>query len=410
MSSGNYSMILHMDMDAFFASVEELANPAIRGKPVVVAGPGERSIITTASYPARKFGIRTGMTVRQAKALCRNIVVIKSDYRKYSDASRKVMAVLETFTPEVHTTSVDEAFLDVKAIVKNFGTPLHLGQEVKRRVKAETGLTCSIGIAENWLLAKLAGGMNKPDGLTVVEPEEVKAILEGTPVEKLCGIGPVTTRRLNELGIRTCGQLGRYPEDLLQRRFGSYGPKLSGMGRGEEGIYQNQGQPGRSSAKSIGHSVTLPNDLTDRLSMGKVLQTLAEMVGRRARRHNCRGKTLTLTWRYNDFSTRTHRSTFPSPICLTEEIYRVSMMLLNEIDILRPVRLLGISLSDLSFEEFTASLFPDETRKEEVQKTLDGINDRFGEFTLAFGDTIRDLRTQKVISPSWRSKGIKNSF
>jgi len=410
MNSEIYPMILHMDMDAFFASVEELANPKLRGKPVVVAGPGERSVITTSSYPARKFGIRTGMTVRQAKALCRKIVVIKSDYRKYSDASRKVMSVLESFTPEVHTTSVDEAFLDVKTIVKDFGTPQHLGQEVKRRVKAETGLTCSIGIAENWLLAKLASGMNKPDGLTVLEPGNVKALLETIPVEKLCGIGPVTTRTLNEMGIRTCGQLGRYPEDLLRRRFGSFGPKLSGMGRGEEGIYQNQGHPGRSSAKSIGHSVTLPNDLTDRLSMGKVLQTLAEMVGRRARRHNCRGKTLTLTWRFDDFSTRTHRSTLPSPICLTEEIYRVSMMLLNEIDILRPVRLLGISLSDLSFEEFTASLFPDETRKEEVQRTLDGINDRFGEFTLAFGDTIRDLRTQKVISPSWRSKGIKNSF
>jgi DNA polymerase-4 len=403
-------MILHMDMDAFFASVEELANPALRGKPVVVAGPGERSIITTASYPARKYGIRTGMTVRQAKVLCRNIVAIKSDYRKYSDASRKIMSVLETFTPEVHATSVDEAFLDVKEIAKNFETPLHLGREVKRRVKTETGLTCSIGIAQNRLLAKLAGGMIKPDGLTVLEPERVKPLLERTPVEKLCGIGPVTTRTLNELGIRTCGQLGRYPEDLLRSRFGSYGTKLSGMGRGEEGIFLNLGQSDRSSAKSIGHSVTLPHNLTDSLAMKKVLLTLAEMVGRRVRRHNCRGKTLTLTWRYDNFTTRTKRSTFPSPIYLTEEIYRASMMLLNEIEIQRPVRLLGISLSDLFFDAFTLSLLPDEIQKEEVQKTLDGINDRFGEFTLAYGDTISDLRSQKVISPSWRSKGIKNSF
>jgi DNA polymerase-4 len=410
MNSGIYPMILHMDMDAFFASVEELANPAIRGKPVVVAGPGERSIITTASYAARKYGIRTGMTVRQAKTLCRNAVIIKSDYRKYSDASRKVMSVLETFTPEVHATSVDEAFLDIKEIVKSYNTPLDLARDIKRKVRTETGLTCSVGIAGNWLLAKLASGMNKPDGLTVLEPEEVKAILERTPVEKLCGIGPVTTGRLNEMGIRTCGQLGRYPEDLLRRSFGSYGPKLSRMGRGEEGIYQRGGQSGRSSAKSIGHSVTLPNDLTDRLSMGKVLQTLAEMVGRRARRHNCRGKTVTLTWRYDDFSTRTHRSTLPSPICLTEEIYRVSMMLLDDIDIMRPVRLLGISLSDLSFEAYTTSLLPEDIRKEGVQKTLDGINDRFGEFTLAYGESIPDLRSQKVISPSWRSKGIKNSF
>jgi DNA polymerase-4 len=162
-------MILHMDMDAFFASVEEMANPAIRGKPLVVAGPGERSIITTASYPARKYGIKTGMTVRQAETLCRKIVVIRSDYRKYSDASRKIMSILETFTPDVHVTSVDEAFLDAGKIVKAFKTPLHLGRAVKRRIKTETGLTCSIGIARNRLLAKLAGGMIKPDGLTVGE-------------------------------------------------------------------------------------------------------------------------------------------------------------------------------------------------------------------------------------------------
>jgi DNA polymerase-4 len=144
--------------------------------------------------------------------------------------------------------------------------------------------------------------------------------------------------------------------------------------------------------------------------MGKVLLTLAEMVGRRVRRHNCRGNTLTLTWRYDNFTTRTKRSTFPVPICLTGEIYRASVMLLDAIEIQRPVRLLGISLSDLSFEEFNSSLLPDEIRKEKVQKTLDGINDRFGEFTLAYGDTISDLRLEKVISPAWRPRGIKNSF
>ena len=403
-------MILHMDMDAFFASVEELANPSIRGKPVVVAGPGERSIITTASYPARKFGIKTGMTVRQAKVLCRSIVVIKSDYRKYSEASQNVMTVLESFTPDVRTTSVDEAFLDLTNQIKVYETARLFGREIKNRVKRETGLTCTVGIARNWLLAKLASGMNKPDGLTVLEPEKEKEILEKTPVEKLCGIGPVTTKALNEIGIKTCGQLGRHPADLLKIRFGSYGIKLSGMGRGEGEIFQKQGISDRSSTKSIGHSVTLQHDLIDKFCMGKVLQTLAEMVGRRARRHNCRGKTVTLTWRYDDFSTRTKRSTLSSPICLTEEIYRISSMLLQEIEILRPIRLLGISLSDLSFELHTGSLLPDEIKKEEVQKTLDGINDRFGEFTLAYGDTISDLRTQKVISPSWRSKGIKNSF
>lgn len=401
---------MHLDMDAFFASVEELANPSLRGAPVVVAGPGERSIITTSSYPARKYGIRTGMTVGQAKVLCKDIVVIKSDYRKYSDASEKVMSVLETFTPDIQATSVDEAFLDIGPILSRFENPLHLGKEIKRSVKQETGLTCTVGIAHNRLLAKLASGMNKPDGLTFLRQADVRATLERTPVEKMCGIGPVTAKELKGMGIRTCGQLGRYPEKSLISRFGSFGRTLSGMGRGEGGYYHDQVGRGRTSVKSIGHSVTLPNDLGDRHLMGKVLQTLAEMVGRRARRHSCRGKTVTLTWRYDDFSTRTRRTTLPSPICLTEDIYRVSRRLLDGIEIPRRVRLLGISMSDLSFEDITANLLPDDIRKEKVQKALDSVNDRYGEFTLAYGDTIPDLRTQKVISPSWRAKGIKNSF
>lgn len=402
-------LILHMDMDAFFASVEELANPRIKGKPLVIAGQGDRSIITTASYPARKYGIRTGMTVRQAKILCREVLVIRADYRKYSDASVRVMNVLESFVPEVYVTSVDEAFLDITSMVKHYPTPSHAGAEIKAKVREATGLTCSVGIAPNSLLAKLASGMNKPDGLTFIEPERVREVLERTPVEKLSGIGPVTTRTLNSMGIRTCGELGRYPEVLLRHRFGSSGVRLSMMGRGEGGFGHDHGKHGGSSAKSIGHSVTMPHDLADRLSMVKVLHTLSEMVGRRARRHRCRGRTITLTWRYDDFTTRTKRFTLPSPVCQTEEIYRISERLLAGIDIKRPVRLLGISLSDLSFEEYTASLLPQEVRKEEVQKVLDRINDRFGEFTLACADTIPDLRTCKVISPSWRPKGIKSS-
>jgi len=399
-----------MDMDAFFASVEELADPALRGKPLVVAGPGERSIITTASYPARRFGIRTGMTVRQAKVLCRQVLVKRADYRKYSDASQKVMSILETFTPDVDATSVDEAFLDLERVPGIFESHRHLGMEVKKRVRAGTGLTCSIGIARNRLLAKLASGMEKPDGLTILEAGEVSAVLETTPVEKMCGIGPVTTRALHEMGIRTCGQLGRHPVELLRKRFGSLGERLSGMGRGEDVRISGKDPDGPSQAMSIGHSVTLPEDLTDRRSMEKVLQTLAELVGRRARRHNCRGRSLTVTWRYDDFSTRTRRSTLPEPVCLTQEIYRVATALLKEIEIQRPVRLLGISLSDLSSSGHTLSLLPDEIRKERIQRSVDVVNDRFGEFTLSYADTIRDLRTGKVISPSWRAKGIKNSF
>ena len=170
--------IMHVDMDAFFASVEELANPSLRGKALVVAGPGERSIITTASYPARKYGIKTGMTVRQAKALWRNIVIVHSDHRKYTDASKKVMSVLESITPDIDITSIDEAFLDLNSVMRAGDTPRTLGMEIKRRVSKVTGLTCSVGIAHNRLMAKLASDMNKPDGLTILEPGKIKALLE----------------------------------------------------------------------------------------------------------------------------------------------------------------------------------------------------------------------------------------
>jgi len=400
---------MHVDMDAFFASVEELANPSLRGKALVVAGPGERSVITTASYPARKYGIRTGMTVRQAKALWRNIVIVHSDHRKYTDASKKVMVVLESITPDIDITSIDEAFLDVSSVMRTGDTPRSLGMEVGRRVREDTGLTCSVGIAQNRLMAKLASDMRKPDGLTVLEPWEIKPLLEKTPVGKLCGIGPVTTKALNEMGLKTCGQLGRYPVDLLKSHFGSYGSRLSEMGRGEDVQYDGYGRETNPAVKSIGHSVTFSRDLVDRHSMCKVLQTLAEMLGRRARRHQCGGKNLTLTWRYNDFSTRTRSTTLSATICRTEEIYRSAILLLKKIELEKPVRLLGISLSHLSFEPQTGSLLPEDIRKEEIQKTLDGINDRFGEFTLSYGDTIVDLRTQKVIPPSWRPKGVKNS-
>jgi len=401
-------LFTHVDMDAFYASVEELANPAIRGRPVIIAGPGKRSIITTASYAAREYGVRTGMTVNQAKALCRDIIVIKSDYRKYADASKRVMTVLESFTPEMFIASVDEAFLETTAILRKYASRAHLGQEIKARVKRETGLTCSIGMAGNRLLAKLASAMNKPDGLTILEPDIVQSTLDVTPVEKLWGIGPVTKMTLNSLGIRTCGQLGRYPETLLCNRFGSYGKRLSLMGRGEEGIHLDKNRTLGGVGRSVGHSVTLPFDITDRQKMKTVLLTLAEMVGRRARRQRSRGRVLALTWRYEDFSTFSRRSTLPSPICLTEDIYRFSLRLLENIDIRKPVRLLGISLSDLSRGEQTLSLFPEEDKREKVQKALDNINDRFGEFTLALGDTLKDFQTLEVISPSWRPKGGRN--
>jgi DNA polymerase-4 len=404
------TLIMHVDMDAFFATVEELADPSLKGKPIVVAGPGDRSIVTTASYRARSFGIRTGMTSGQARSLCGDLIVLKADYRKYAHASGMVMETLESFTPMVDILSVDEAFLDISDLPLGPGEQELLGRKVKDKVRKATGLTCSVGIAPGRLLAKLASTLDKPDGLTVIRADGISEVLEKLPVGKLCGIGPVTTDKLQEMGIKTCGQLGRYPLEPLEKKFGIMGKNLSLMGKGKD----PPGNPilggNTGNARSVGHSVTLPRDLTDRDDMKRVLLTLSEMVGRRIRRHSGAAGTLTVTWRYDDFSTFTRQKSLASHVRLTKEIYDQALSIFDRTEFTRPVRLLGISLSRLSFENMPLYHLLEDQRNTRLQDTLDSVNDRYGEFSLAFAGSMRDLRNLKVISPAWRSKGIKNSF
>jgi DNA polymerase-4 len=403
-------IVMHLDMDAFFAAVEELADPSLMGRPLVVAGPGDRSVVTTASYPARSFGIRTGMTAGQAKALCGDLKVLKADYRKYSHASRIVMAVLESFTPQVHVLSVDEAFMDISDLARGPVEAAIFGRRVKDEVLRKSGLTCSIGIAPGRLIAKLASTMDKPDGMTIISQEEIKDLLEKTHVAKLCGIGQATAEKLASMGIVTCGQLGRYPLEPLRKCFGVLGEDLSRMGRGLDPSGNPLLGEKRETARSIGHSVTLPNNLTGKKNLEPVILTLSEMVGRRLRRHGGVADCLTLTWRYDDFSTHSRRRTYPAPVNLTKEIYSRTLAILSSIELKRPVRLLGISLSGLTFGSATGCLLEEDRKTQSLQEAMDWVNDRYGEFSLAFAGSIGDLRNVRVISPAWRAKGIRNSF
>ena len=405
-------IFVHVDMDAFFISVEELADPSLKGLPCAVAGPGKRSIITTSSYPARKMGVRTGMPVYQAQRLCPELKIIRAGYRKYSDASGKVMDALESFTPQLQVTSVDEAWFEGTALLPEYSTPQALGIAVKNSVKEATGLTCSVGIGENRLLAKLASDMEKPDGLTIISPDEVKDVMEGMPVEKIGGIGPKTTEILHSMGIRTCGQLGRYPLEHLNKRFGVRGSYISRMAHGEDPRDQTSTESPEP-ARSVGHSVTLPEDTNDMNYAGQVLLTLAEMVGRRVRKHGFSGRCVTVTWRYNDMSTHTKQSTLPVPVTGTQEIYRTARKILKTVDLKKGVRLLGVSISKESKEYTNGLLFQEDhsfsADQGSLQEALDEINNRYGEFTLTRADTIPGFGELKVISPSWRAKGIRKS-
>ena len=212
-------IILHLDMNAFFASVEQQSNPALRGKPIAVIGSNGRTVITTASYEARKFGVKTGMAIWEAKQHCPNIILVVGNNPKYTYTSSRIFSMMLDYTPLVEVFSIDEAFLDVTGSMGIFGSPERIVYLMKARIKHSFGLTCSVGVAPNKLLAKLASDMKKPDGLTIIRPEEISPVLEAIPIKDICGIGSQTEKKLNLLGIKTCGDLGRFPVDILKRKF-----------------------------------------------------------------------------------------------------------------------------------------------------------------------------------------------
>lgn len=401
-------MILHVDMNAFFAAVEQQSNPALRGKPIVVVGSAARTVILTASYEARAFGIKTGMRLFEARRLCPDVIQVPVSNRLYTHVSAEIMKMLEDYTPLVQVFSIDEAFLDISGSLGLFGTPQRIAYLIKSRIKSRFGLTCSIGVAPNKLLAKLASEMQKPDGLTIISSEQVPAILENLPVGDLCGIGRQTCRQLALLGITTCGQLACFPPDILQSRFGIVGDQLLRMAQGIDDSPVVRADDEKQ-VKSIGHSTTLAEDLSDRTKIAAVLLQLAEMVGRRTRRNTLAGRTLTLTVRYADFTTFTRQQKQPRPLSLSSDIYQAALKILDAIVLEQPIRLLGLSLSGWDKDGTQLPLFSGDERKARMTAAMDCVNNVLGDFTVTFGSLIERLdKGAHVISPSWRPEGARH--
>lgn len=402
-------IILHIDMNAFFASVEQQANPALRGKPIAVIGSAKRTVITTCSYEARAYGVKTGMNVWQARQKCPHIILVIGDNRKYTWTSSQIARIFLDFTPLVEVFSIDEAFLDVTGSLGIFGSAERIAYLIKTRIRHAFGITCSIGIAPNKLLAKLASDMQKPDGLTVIAPEKVAEVLDRLPAKDLCGVGGKTARQLALYGIATCGDLGRFPVGVLKKRFGIIGEQLSRMGRGIDDspvIPVAESDP----VKSVGHSMTLERDIEERKEILKYLLQLSEMVGRRARRYNVWGKTVTLSIRYADFDTWTGKQeTLQHYINRSEEIYRAAVAILDTLVLMQPVRLLGVRISNLRYESNQLPLFPEERKQALLVRAMDEVNDRYGDFTVTFGSLLdEEDKGSHVISPAWRPSGIRN--
>lgn len=402
--------VLHIDMNAFFASVEQANNPELRGKPIAVVGGHGRTVITTSSYEARAKGVKTGMAIWEGKRTCPELIIVVGDNRKYTHTSTKINEIFRDYTPEVEAFSIDESWLDVTHSLSIFGTAENIAYLIKARIKHQFDITCSIGIAPNKLLAKLASDMQKPDGLTVITPENVSRTLERMPIQELCGVGKKMQRHLNMLSIYTCGELGRTDEARLTRKFGIIGKRLKQMGQGIDHSpvvqFAEEGD-----VKSVGHSSTLERDISDPAEIRRFLLQLSEMVGSRARRYNVSGKTIHLYVRYADFfSSWGKQTTLKHYINLSDEIHRAALSILDSVELEQPVRLLGISLSNLKHQAEQLPLFEDERKKLFATQAMDNLNDRFGRMSVTFGSLLpgKEKAGSHVIPPSWRPDGIKN--
>lgn len=376
--------ILHVDMDAFFASVEVLDDPSLAGRPVIVGGtPEGRGVVAAASYEARRYGVRSAMNAAQARRLCPDGVFLPPRRDRYVEISRAVFAVFADVTPLVEPLSIDEAFLDVTGCRRLFGPPEAIGRGLKRRIRDEIGLTASVGVAPNKFLAKLASDLEKPDGLVVVPADDVAGFLAPLPVGRLWGVGKVADEALAGLGIRTIADLRAYRREALLARFGDHGRHLLELawGRDDRPVVPDH------EAKSIGNETTFSRDIADGAILQAVLDDLVDSVAGRLRRQGLVARTVTLKARYPDFATPTRSLSLPEATDATLVLREAARTLLN--DRLgrggRPLRLVGVTASNLApAGGGQASLFADPDR--ERQRTLDGVVDRVQD---RFGQVLR---------------------
>jgi len=372
-------LILHVDMDAFFASVEQLDDPALRGKPVLVGGRGRRGVVAAASYEARAFGCRSAMPMATALRSCPHAEVVRPRGERYREMSDKVFGILERVTPVVEPVSIDEAFLDATGSVRLLGDGRTIAGRIKREIKEETGLIASVGVAPNTFLAKLASDLDKPDGLRVIEPDEVESVLGPLAVRVIPGVGPGAAKKLESFGVRTVADLRGVPESVLTGRFGSWGARLAQLARGEGGRPVTPD----SEAKSVGHEQTFSEDLEDPADVRAFLSAHVEQAARRLRRKGRLARTVTVKIRFGDFETITRAATLGEPTADTDELWRAAVGLFDAwaSKQFRPVRLIGASLGSLTTgDEAQLGLFGEARidARPSADAALDAIAEKFG--------------------------------
>lgn len=366
-------------MDAFFASVEQRDDPALRGRPVLVGGAGKRGVVAAASYEARVFGCRSAMPTAVALRLCPDAIVVRGRGEAYREASETVMAILESYSPLVQPISIDEAFVDVTGSVRLFGAPRVIATEIRTRVLGATRLTCSVGVAPNKFLAKVASDLEKPDGLVEIGSGDIERVLWAMPASRIPGLGPASEARLARLGVRTIGDIAALDPARLVEEFGKYGERLHDLAHGRD---DRPVTPDRD-AKSVGHERTFGEDLTDPDHVRAALLAQVEDVGRRLRRHGLKARTVTLKIRFGDFRTISRATTLDAATCSTDEVWRAAERVFAEWiakEGFTPVRLIGVHASNIG-EQTQMALFAapaQETRRAGLDSATDAIIERFG--------------------------------
>jgi DNA polymerase-4 len=388
---GSPRRIAHVDMDAFYASVEIRDDPTLVGKPVVVGGaPDQRGVVAAASYEARKYGIHSAMPMARAVRLCPDLVRLPGDPAKYAEVSRRVFEILETFSPLVETISLDEGFLDVTGEEGHFGPPDALGRRIKDTIREAVRLTASVGIAPSKFAAKLASEHGKPDGLVVIEPDGLLAFLHPLPIERLWGVGAKTAPRMHALGIRTIGDLAARDGSWARTQLGEHGLVLRelALGKDDRPVVPDQAY------KSISSEMTFATDIADRAQLLGLVADQVRTVAARMRREGVLGRTVQLKLRDDTFATRTRRKTLGAPTDDGDALYRAARALLEADPLPRPLRLIGVGVS--GFVEATAqtlSLFDDaqepaRAADQRFQNALDALEDKFGKGAVRRGQAL----------------------
>ncbi|MBI5160045.1 MAG: DNA polymerase IV [Micrococcales bacterium] len=368
--------ILHVDMDAFYASVELLDRPELAGLPVIVGHDSARSVVTAATYEARRYGVNSAMPMAQAMRLCPNAIVLEPHFDAYLRASRQVMRILGDTTPLVEPLSIDEAFLDVAGARRLLGTPWQIGTRIREQVFAGTGLRCSVGAAATKYIAKLASGRAKPDGLLVIPEHATLAFLRPQPLSALWGVGASTEERLRRLGLATVGDVADVPVEALRRAIGDAGAaRLHDLSRGRDPrvVVTTREE------KSIGHETTFGHDVTDRRELDRALRGLADGVGARLRAAGVLARTVSLKLRFSDFTTLTRSRTLADPTDIGRRLYEEARTLYDGASQGgRPVRLLGVRGENLTGEVAALGLWDEDEGWRDAETTVDAVAARFG--------------------------------